>query len=213
MPRLSATAGVAVAAVLAGAGRVRADELAPTDTTATSSTAAIAPSDMSDQGIAASLGVAGGGRTTAGGLRIVGHYLYQLSAQDWFDGTAAFTFGSGAAGCFRDRMNERLCDHGLVDGTAAEVAANVRRFFGGQGEFWPFARAGIGVALVRFGDDAVSGLAIPLHVGGGFRVSVSPGVAVITEAVLDVGLGVFSSGLGLEPQLGGSVTAGAEFRL
>ena len=34
---------------------------------------------------------------TPGGLRVAGHYLYQLPTQDWFDGTASFTFGGGAA--------------------------------------------------------------------------------------------------------------------
>lgn len=173
----------------------------------------IAPPDLSDQGIGASLGIAGGGRVTPGGLRVTGHYLYQLTEQDWFDGTASFTFGSGAGGCFRDRMDDYLCDHGLVDGVEGEVAANVRRFFGGRGDVWPFARAGIGIGLVRYTDDDVTGLAVPLHVGGGLRMAASEGVAVTVEATLDVGFGLFTRSLGLQPQLGGSVTAGAEFRL
>jgi hypothetical protein len=175
--------------------------------------APLAPPDMSDQGVGGSIGIAGGGRTTPGGLRITGHYLYQMSAQDWFDGTAQFTFGSGSPACFRDRMDDTICQHGLVDGVSAEIGANVRHFLGGQGEFWPYVRLGFGVALVRFGDDDVTGLAVPLHGGAGFRVAVADGVAVIVEAALDLGLGRFTSGLGLEPQLGGSVMAGAEFRL
>lgn len=176
-------------------------------------TSAVAPSDMSDQAIAATLGAAVGGRTTAGGLRVAGHYLYQLADQDWFDGTASFVFGSGEPDCFRDRMDEVICEHGLADGYAVELSANVRRFFGGNEEFWPFARAGIGVAVVRFADDGITGVAFPLHLGGGLRVSVSDGIAVIGQAELDLGLGVFGSGPGLEPQLGLNVSAGAEFRL
>jgi hypothetical protein len=173
----------------------------------------LAPPDMSDQGVGASIGVAGGGRTTAGGLRIAGHYLYQMSAEDWFDGTAQFTFGSGSPACFRDRLDDTICQHGLVDGVSAEIGANVRHFLGGNGEFWPYVRLGVGIALVRFGDDDVTGLAIPFHGGGGFRVTVADGVAVIAEVALDLGFGRFTNGLGLEPQLGGSVMAGAEFRL
>jgi hypothetical protein len=168
---------------------------------------------MSDQAVGASIGVAGGGRTTPGGLRITGHYLYQMSDADWFDGTAQFTFGSGSPACFRDRMNDTICQHGLVDGVSAEIGANVRHFLGGRGDFWPYVRIGIGVSLVRFGDDDVTGLAIPLHGGGGFRVSVADGIAVIAEVALDLGVGRFTNGLGLEPQLGGSVMAGVEFRL
>lgn len=183
-------------------------EPAPTDTTA-----AIAPPDMSDQAVGGSIGVAGGGRTTPGGLRISGHYLYQMSDTDWFDGTAQFTFGSGEPACFRDRMDDTICQHGLVDGVSAEIGANVRHYLAGRGEFWPYVRLGVGIALVRFGDDDITGLAIPFHGGGGFRVSVADGVAVIAEVAIDLGLGRFTNGLGLEPQLGGSVMAGVEFRL
>jgi hypothetical protein len=110
-------------------------------------------------------------------------------------------------------MDATVCAHGVADGFAAEIAANVRRFFGGKGDYWPYARVGIGAALVRFNDDDVSGLAIPLHLGGGLRVSVAPTIAVTAEATLDLGLGGFTQGLGIEPQVGGSVTAGAEFKL
>lgn len=172
-----------------------------------------APPDLSDQAIGASVGAATGGRTTPGGLRITGHYLYQLAEQDWFDGTAAFTFGGGDAACFRDRMNEFLCDHGLADGNAVEIAANVRRFVGGEGDFWPFLRAGVGVQLVRFGDDDVTGVALPLYFGGGLRVSVAPNIAIVAHGQLELGFGGFNHDLGLEPQLGLNVAAGAEFKL
>jgi hypothetical protein len=175
---------------------------------------AVAPSDLSDQAIGADLGAAIGGRDTPGGLRVSGHFLYQMSAQDWFDGTASFTFGGGGASCFRDRMNAYLCDHGIADGNAFEIAATVRRFLGGgNGQFWPFVRGGLGLAIVRFSDDGVTGVAIPIHAGGGVRVSVSPNVAIVGQGSLDIGFGGFNHALGLEPQVGLSIMAGTEFRL
>jgi hypothetical protein len=196
-----------IAAVLLAGGVAHADEAAPLATTTT------APADMSDQAIGASVGVVTGGRTTPGGLKIAGHYLYQMTEQDWFDGVAAFTFGGGDAACFRDRMNNFLCEHGLADGNSIELAAYVRRFLGGKGDFWPFVRIGAGLALVRFGDDGVTGAAVPLHGGGGLRVSVTPDIAVTAHVDVELGIGLFNHSLGAEPQLGASVGAGAEFRL
>lgn len=209
---------VLLASATASAGEVVEDIPAQgTSTSASTSTSSVAPPDLHDQGIGASIGMAGGGRVTVGGLRVRGHFLYQLSDSDWFDGTAAFTFGSGTPACFRDRMDDFLCDHGVADGFSAEVGANVRRFFGSTNAnstvFWPYAKAGLGVAIVRFADDKVTGLGIPFHLGGGMRISMSEDVAVTVEAAFDVGVGLFGQGLGLEPQLGGSLTAGAEFGL
>jgi hypothetical protein len=172
-----------------------------------------AAEELGEQGIGASLGIAAGGRVTPGGLRVSGHYLYQLSAQDWFDGTASFTFGSESAGCYQDRMSTLVCEHGFAKGRGVEVAATVRRMFAAKGAFRPFARAGIGVSLVRFSGDGVNGFAIPVHLGGGLRARVSPAVAVVTQGELQVGLGRFGDELGTEPQVGVAITAGAEFRL
>ncbi|MGE5182048.1 MAG: hypothetical protein ACM31C_08295 [Acidobacteriota bacterium] len=196
---------LALALVLAPRS-ARADEPAASTTTS-------AAEDVGEQAIGAELGVASGGRVTPGGLRIAGHYLYQLSDEDWFDGGASFTFGSGGAACFRDRMNTYLCDHGITDGSGVEISATVRRYFTAQGDFRPFARAGIGIGIVRFPDDGVTGLAIPVHLGGGVRASVADAIAVTAQAELEVGFGVFGKGLGLEPQLGLAIVAGAEFRL
>jgi hypothetical protein len=146
-------------------------------------------------------------------LRVGGHYLYQLSARDWFDGTASFTFGSESAGCYEDQMATLVCEHGFTKGRGVEVAATVRRMFTANGAFRPFARAGIGVSLVRFSGDDVSGIAFPLHLGGGIRARVAPEVAVVAQGDLQVGLGRFGGGLGTEPQVGVAFTAGAEFRL
>jgi hypothetical protein len=169
--------------------------------------------DVGDQAIGADIGAAGGGRDTAGGARVAGHYLYQLSDTDWFDGTASFTFGGGSAACFRDRMNAFVCEHGIADGRSVEITAAVRRYFNAQGDFRPFARVGVGVGIANFGDDSVTGLAIPVHVGGGVRATVAENVAIVGQADLAFGFGVFNKSLGLEPQLGLAVTAGAEFKL
>lgn len=178
----------------------------------TAAVAEEAEPDPSDQIIGASLGVAIGGRVTPGGLRISGHYHYQLSERDWFDGRATFIFGSTTPECFRDRMDAVICDHGLADGQAAELSANIRRFFSG-GQYRPFARAGVGIAVVHFGPDGVTGVAFPLHAGVGLRVLLTADVAINAEAELEVGVGAFNRGLGAEPQIGSSVAAGAEFRL
>ncbi len=179
-----------------------------------SSTAVADPAPtQSDQAIGAELGAATGGRVTAGGLRIAGHYLYQLAASDWFDGTASFTFGGGTAACFRDRADHYICDHGLAQGGAAELEAAVRHYFEPQGQFWPFLRGGIGARYVRFGNDSVSGAAIPLHLGGGVRVEANPNLAITVQGALELGIGAFNHSLGAEPQVGVSITAGVEFGL
>jgi hypothetical protein len=177
-----------------------------------------APPDLKDQAIGASLGMVTGGRVTPGGLRIEGHYLYQLAASDWFDGTAAFTLGGGSAACFRDRANEFMCDHGLASGKGVEITAAVRHFFSGQRgvsprKFWPFVRAGVGIAIDRFSDDDVTGVAIPLHAGAGMRTTLTRQVALIVLADLQLGIGRFNHSLGWEPQVGAVISAGVEFGL
>lgn len=168
---------------------------------------------VGDQAIAVTLGAAVGGRVTPGGARIAGRFLYQLSDEDWFDGGASFTFGSGKAACFRDRSNKVICQHGVADGTGVELSASVRRIFAPRGSFHPFARVGVGLGLVRFGDDDVSGFTIPAHIGGGVRVAVSPAVAVVAEGDFALGFGSFSRAMGSQPQLGLAIAAGVEFRL
>ena len=176
-------------------------------------TAAPADDDIGDQAISAELGVAAGGRVTPGGLRIAGQFLYQLSDEDWFDGAANFTFGSGAAACFRDRKNAVICNHGLADGVGVEVSTTIRHMFARQGSFHPFVRLGVGIGVVRFGNDDVSGFTIPAHGGGGMRVALAPGVAMIVEGDVVLGFGSFSQGIGSQPQLGLAIAAGVEFRL
>lgn len=159
------------------------------------------------------LGLAAGGRTSPGGLEIGGSYLYRLTETDWLDSGVGFTFGSGSAACFTDRNGEVLCDHGLLEGFSAEVSAAVRREFPGQGTFTPYARVGIGVRLVSFGDDDVKGAAFPVIVGGGVRSEVAERVAVFGGADLRAGVGLLTGDVGVEPHLSMTVFFGVEFRL
>jgi hypothetical protein len=175
-----------------------------------------APAGMGDQAISAMIGIAGGGRTTPGGLIVAGHFFYQLSDQDWFDGSASFTFGSSDAECFRDRMDDVLCDHGLADGYAGNFTAGVRRFLPNvaSGNYWPFLIGGVGAGVVRFPpEDDTTGITFFALAGAGLRASVADGIAVTAQAQLQLGLGQFSNGVGWEPQLGLNITAGAEFKL
>jgi opacity protein-like surface antigen len=207
---------IAIAIVAAwGAARAQpaAPALAATDDATHGGTHDEIDDEIGDQGISAELGLATGGRVTPGGLRVAGHYLYQLSEHDWFDGAVGFTFGSGRAACFRDREDALVCRHGLAEGSGVELSASVRRLFAPQGAFRPFARAGVGLGLARFTDDDVSGVTIALHGGGGLRVNVAPSIAVVAEGDLALGFGRFNQGLGGEPLLGLAITAGAEFRL
>jgi len=170
-------------------------------------------SALGDQLISVEAGLASGGRVTPGGLRINGHYLYQLSDRDWFDGTVSFTFGSGRGGCFRDRQDTVICKHGLSDGTGVEISARIRRMLTPRGVFHPFAQIGLGLGLARFSGDDVSGVTFPLHGGGGLRVAVAPTIAVVVEDELELGIGSFGRGLGIEPQIAFAITAGVEFQL
>ena len=171
------------------------------------------PTLQSEQGIGGALGISTGGRSTPGGLRIAGSYLYQLSSDDWFDGVAAFTLGGGGAACFRDRSKQFVCDHSLASGAAVTIEAGVRRYFAARGEFTPFARVGVGLAIVSFRGDDVTGLAVPIHLGAGLRVAVVESIAITAQAALEIGIARFGHDLGTEPQLGAFVTIGAELEL
>lgn len=173
---------------------------------------AIAPR-APDQGIGGELGVAAGGDFTPGGVRVAGHYLYQLSSRDWFDGVASFTYGGDGMGCYVDRASAMQCEHGVTAGSGLEIAAMVRRMFAAQGAFQPFARAGLGLGVARYKADDVMGFVIPVHAGAGLRARVSPTLAIVAAADLTFGIGAYSDDLGAEPLFGMAVTAGAEFDL
>lgn len=171
------------------------------------------PPVAAEQELGAALGVEAGGRVSPGGLQLVGNYLYQLSDEDWFDSGLSITIGGGGAGCFRDREDDFLCDHGIARGFAAEAFAGARRFFPGQGAFAPYARAALGARLVSFRGDDVTGFAVPLQLGGGIRARVADGIAVVAGSELRLGVGWFDRELGAEPQIGFAVHAGVDFAL
>ena len=206
---------VGACALVATTGVARAQSPGFGSPDAVSSTNDSAPADMGDQAIAPMIGVAGGGRTTPGGLYVAGHYYYQLSDQDWFDGSAAFLFGSGDADCFRDRMDTVICEHGLADGYGVKVVAAARRFVPAlsSGSFWPFVRLGVGSGIARFSDDDITGITFSLEGGAGMRASITETIALVAGADLELGLGTFGNGVGAEPQLGVHISAGAEFKL
>jgi hypothetical protein len=169
--------------------------------------------DPPDQSLAAVLGTAAGGRTTPGGARVGGRYLYRLSSNDWFEGHVAFTFGAGSAECFRDRSDAMVCDHGVADGFGGELGAGIRRRFPVGGLYQPFVRAAAAARIVRFGADDVLGFAIPLIGAGGVRAQVADTVAVTAEASLELGVGFFNHDLGTEPQAGFAIALMAELEL
>jgi hypothetical protein len=168
-----------------------------------------------EQELGGRLGAEFGGRVSPGGLHVGGSYLYQMTDDDWFEGGLAFTFGGGDAACFRDRDDDYLCDHGVMEGFSGEVAAGVRRFFFSrrQGRFLPYARAALGLRLIGYGADGVTGLAIPLQLGGGVRVRVAERISLTGGADLRLGPAWFNKDLGVEPHVGLAVHAGIEFAL
>ncbi|HTM22260.1 MAG TPA: hypothetical protein VL172_17190, partial [Kofleriaceae bacterium] len=132
------------------------------------------------QELGAALGLAAGGRVTPGGLQADGTWLYRLSDLDWFEAGVGFRIGGGATECFRDRADDLVCNHGALQGVAAEVRAGIRRYFTAQarGQFTPHAEAGVALRLARYGGDDLTGAALPLWLGGGVRAMVTDGLAV-----------------------------------
>jgi len=170
--------------------------------------------DVGERELGASVGAAiGVGGVTPGGLRVAGAYLYQLSDLDWFDGGLGFTYGGGDAGCFRDRVDELVCDHGAADGVAVDLFGGVRRFFGAQEGFRPWLRTGVGARLTHFAEDDLTGGSVVLSLGGGVRARVDDRIAVGGHAALELGAGMFGNDYGAAVQLGMTVGADVEFVL
>jgi hypothetical protein len=167
------------------------------------------------QEIAAGLGLAAGGRVTPGGLQVEGAWLYRLSDLDWFEAGVGFRYGGSSPACFRDRTDAIVCDHPAIHGAAADVRAGIRRYFAShaRGQFLPHAEAGITLRVARYGDDDLTGLAVPLWLGGGVRAVVTEGISVGGLARLEVGAGRFNRGLGLEPQVALIVLGGVDFAI
>jgi hypothetical protein len=173
----------------------------------------VAADPAGDQELGAQIGMEMGGRVSPGGLHVLGSYLYRLSDEDWFEAGLSFTVGGGAAGCFRDRDDQVLCDHTITRGVGLEGFAGIRRFFAGQDSFSPYARAALGARLVSFAADDVTGFAIPLILGGGIRARVTDSISVVGGADLRLGIGWFNRRIESEPHLTLAIHAGAEFRL
>jgi hypothetical protein len=148
-----------------------------------------------------------------GGLALSGNYLYRLTDVDWLDGYVAFTFGGRDAACFRDRENDLICDHGMLDGFAGEVGLGVRRYLLARDKFQPYVRGGIAVGGANYSKDELNGFVVPIWLGGGVRAQVAPSVTVAGGALARVGAGLFGRGLGLKAQLTLGVHFGVEFAL
>lgn len=175
-----------------------------------------APAERSPAGereLGARLGLAMGGGTTPGGVRLAGVMLYRMSDADWFDGSLGFTFGGRSSGCAVGADGVLACNHGSLGGAAADVVLGVRRFFAMRQQFAPYLRAGAGLRVVRFDGDELDGVAIPLVLGAGVRARLNDLIAVGGDAALEAGFGLFDRDLGIEPQLGLSVQAVIEFWL
>lgn len=168
---------------------------------------------VSGQELGAHLGLRLGGRTTPGGLRLHGSYLYQLTDAIWSESGFGVTVGSGAPACFRDRSDDVICDHPSMDGRGVGVWTGLRYLLPGRQGFVPYAQAGIGVDYVNYPDDEVSGFAFPLVLGAGTRVRVTDDIAVGGGAQLTVGIARLGRDVGVEPQAALTVAFGAEFAL
>ncbi|MCP4445941.1 MAG: hypothetical protein GY811_11435 [Myxococcales bacterium] len=171
------------------------------------------PDPVDSQEIGVLVGAAIGGGVSPGGLAVDGRYLYRMSDHDWFEVGANFVLGSGDAKCFRDRQSDLNCPHSLLDGFSAEATVGLRRYFAGQQQFRPYARAGLGLRLLSFSGDELRGVALPLSAGGGIRVDVANRVLVVAEANLRGGPAILGRGLGVRANLGLSIGAGVEFTL
>jgi hypothetical protein len=187
------------------AGEAGDGDLAPMDLTAA----------LGDREIGASLGVVTGSDNTVGGMRVSGRLLYQLSDRDWFEGGAAFTYGGGAAGCVAPEADPSAmsCEHGRLSGTAVELTAGVRRTFGARDAFVPYLRGAVGVRVLHFAGDQLTGAGIPLIAAGGVRARVAPRIAVGAEAAVEGGVAYLSRGVGATPQLGMVIGGQVEFEL
>lgn len=171
------------------------------------------PDSGDSQEIGALLGVAMGGKVTPGGIAAEGRYLYRLSELDWLETSVHFSLGAGGKECFRDRESTFVCEHGLLDGFAAEGSVGLRRYFVGQQQFRPYVRAGVGMQLVSYADDSIIGVGLPLYLGAGVRVAVANRVLVVADATARGGASLLSEDLGIEPNLSLTIASGVEFTL
>jgi hypothetical protein len=165
------------------------------------------------QEIGPQLGLRIGGRSTPGGLGVGATFLYRLSDELWSDTQFGASIGGGGAQCFRNRADAVVCDHGQLDGLGFGVIAGLRWYARPQQGFYPYLRAGLGAELVRFGDDGLWGVGVPLGLGAGVRSRVTDAIAVGAGADLQLGVARFDRGVGLEPQAALLVRAAVELAL
>jgi hypothetical protein len=174
-----------------------------------------APAGAAEQELGARLGAQiSATDTTPGGLRLGGVYLYRMTERTWSDSAAAFTFGAGGAECYIPRDGGFTCAHGIADGFSFQVASGLRWYPDlGGGDAQPYLRGGLGLGIVRFGADEVTGLAIPLFAGAGVRFAVTEKVTLSGEAQLDVGPALFNHDLSFQPYLAMTILFGVEISL
>jgi hypothetical protein len=169
--------------------------------------------DDVDQMVGGLVGIAAGGRTTPGGLVLGGSHLYRLSDLDWLQSSVSFTLGGGGAACFRDRDDQRICDHEALDGFAGELGVGVRHQLTTHARMTPFFALGVAVRVVSYPDDDMIGIAFPLVGGGGVRARVAPHVQVVGGGELRAGYAHYGDGIDGEPQISLTVFGGLEFEL
>lgn len=167
---------------------------------------------IGDLELGARIGLQVGGGVTPGGFRIAGAYMQRMTEETWFDGEAAFTFGGGGKSCYFNRDVELVCAPGLADGFSAQLAGGGRWYptVTASG-FVPFVRGGGALHIAHFGDDDLTGLALPLFAGAGGRYRVADRVAISGELTLFAGGAVYGRDVGLQPYAGLLVQFGVDF--
>ncbi len=196
-----------------------ADEpITPKDSTRAEGGSASGRGAYSIEEIGARLGVQLGiGGQSAGGLRVGGDFLYRLAGATWSDSTASVVFGSGDAACVLGRGpgNPLSCDHGLTDGFAFEVGTGIRWYPGSvaRPQLAPYLRGGVGLSVVNFSGDSLTGVAIPLFGGGGVRYQAADWITIEGEADVQLGPGFYGRGVGVALYSSMIVQFGVEFAL
>ncbi len=156
--------------------------------------------EVAELELGARIGLQAGGGVTPGGFHIAGAYLQRMTAETWFDAEVSFVFGGGGQDCWFNRDVELVCAPGLVDGFAAQFAAGGRWFpTVTESGFVPYVRGGAALHIPHFGDDDLTGVALPLWIGAGGRYRVAERVAVTGELVLLGGPALYGRDLGLQP--------------
>jgi hypothetical protein len=155
---------------------------------------------IADLELGARIGLQGGGGVTPGGFRIAGAYLQRMTSETWFDGEASFVFGGGGRSCYYNRNVDFVCAPGLVEGFAAQFSAGGRWYPTiTESGFIPFLRGGAALHIPHFGDDEVTGLALPLWLGAGGRYRVTPRIAITADLTITFGGALYNRDMGIAP--------------